>query len=190
MRWLPSMTGLRAASPTSLSLALIAYCPLAGSSGVRARDLLVSSCLCPAQQAAACLVPLGVLGGYLRAPVGMCCDAVVTVSPCPLCGVPCPCGSGLAYRLLPAPKDGGEHNVPVFDEVPEGQFRDATGFQPVYRGDAIADKIYGRAVEVQKVIELAPSELLSSCCRGVIDDKIWMCRLLVCLVSCGCSSER
>lgn len=57
--------------------------------------------------------------------------------------------------LLPSQEDGGDHDVPVFDEVPVGQFRDMTGFDPVYRGDPVTDKFYGRAVEVQKVSQLS-----------------------------------
>lgn len=51
-------------------------------------------------------------------------------------------------RLLPP---DGNHDIPVFEEVPAGQFVDETPVKPPYRCDAVTNYFWGRAVDVQKV---------------------------------------
>ncbi len=51
-------------------------------------------------------------------------------------------------RLLPP---DGNHDIPVFEEVPAGQFVDATPPKPEDRCDAVTQYFWGRAVDVQKV---------------------------------------
>ena len=52
------------------------------------------------------------------------------------------------FSLLPP---DGNHDIPVFEEVPAGQFVDATPVKPPYRCDAVTNYFWGRAVDVQKV---------------------------------------
>lgn len=54
----------------------------------------------------------------------------------------------LCFSLLPP---DGNHDIPVFEEVPAGQFVDATPVKPPYRCDAVTNYFWGRAVDVQKV---------------------------------------
>eukprot|EP00752_Nemacystus_decipiens_P010689 g9520.t1 len=56
------------------------------------------------------------------------------------------------HKFLLLPPDGN-HDVPVFEEVPAGQFVDATPVKPPYRCDAVANYFWGRAVDVQKVVK-------------------------------------
>lgn len=51
-------------------------------------------------------------------------------------------------RLLPL---DGNHDVPVFKEVPAGRFVNETPPEPTYRLDAVTEHFWGRAVDVQKV---------------------------------------
>lgn len=51
-------------------------------------------------------------------------------------------------RLLPL---DGNHDVPVFEEVPAGRFVNETPPEPTYRLDAVTEHFWGRAVDVQKV---------------------------------------
>ncbi|CAM9582211.1 unnamed protein product, partial [Ectocarpus sp. 4 AP-2014] len=57
---------------------------------------------------------------------------------------------GHKFLLLPPE---GDHDVPVFEEVPDGQFVDATPLKPPYRCDAVTQYFWGRAVDVQKVVK-------------------------------------
>ena len=61
-------------------------------------------------------------------------------------------------RLLPL---DGNHDVPVFDEVPAGQFRNETPPEPTYRLDAVTENFLGRAVDVQKVCQVEPFRITS-----------------------------
>ncbi|CAN0339186.1 unnamed protein product, partial [Ectocarpus sp. 8 AP-2014] len=57
---------------------------------------------------------------------------------------------GHKFLLLPPE---GDHDIPVFEEVPDGQFVDATPLKPPYRCDAVTQYFWGRAVDVQKVVK-------------------------------------
>ncbi|CAM9781667.1 unnamed protein product, partial [Scytosiphon promiscuus] len=56
------------------------------------------------------------------------------------------------HKFLLLPPDGN-HDIPVFEEVPAGQFVDATPLKPPYRCDALTQYFWGRAVGVQEVVK-------------------------------------
>lgn len=63
--------------------------------------------------------------------------------------LPLPLSLSLSLDSLLPPE--GDHDIPVFEEVPDGQFVDATPLKPPYRCDAVTQYFWGRAVDVQKV---------------------------------------